>query len=143
MNIEQLVKDFKTFDELKAFTESQFKQILILSKKIKDLEEKNKELSRSSKEINNLSLVPVNSETAVSPRINLSIEDNDAKIIAQVQLSMLKKEAFDRELTLEEVKKLDIFNKVLNVKEDKDKPIDVTAKTLSDDELLSKVNNGK
>jgi len=137
MNIEQLTKDFKTFEELKIFCDSQMKQILIMSKKIKDLEEKNKELIKSSKEINNLALVPGNN--AVGPVINFAVDSNDAKTIAQVQLRMLKEQAFDRELTLEEVKKLDIFNKVLNVKEDKDAPIPATAKTLSDEELLARI----
>ena len=134
-----LTKDFKNFEELKAFCESQLKQILIMSKKIKDLEEKNKELSKSSKEINNLALVP-NESKDLAPRINLALE-SDAKTIAQVQLRMLLDQALDRELTLEEVKKLDIFNKVLNVKEDKDAPIPATAKTLSDDELLARVKD--
>lgn len=138
MDINQLVKDFKTFEELKAFCESQMKQILIMAKKIKDLEEKNKQLSKPSNEINNLALVPASSNLPTN-RPNLMLED-DAKTIAQVQLRMLRDEAFNRELTLEEVKKLDIFNKVLNVKEEKDKPIDVSVKKLSNEELLKQIN---
>ena len=138
MNIDQLVKDFKTFEELKAFCDSQFKQILIMTKKIKELEEKNKQLSNSSKEINNLALVETQHTPPIN-KINLLMED-DAKTIAQVQLRMLREQAFDRELTLEEVKKLDIFNKVLNVKEEKDKPIDVSVKKLSNEELLKQIN---
>jgi hypothetical protein len=140
MDIEQLTKDFKNFEELKAFCASQLKQILIMSKKIKDLEEKNKQLSSSSKEVNNLALVSTEQRVPTN-KVNLLVED-DAKTIAQVQLRMLREEAFNRELTLEEVKKLDIFNKVLNVKEEKDNTIKASAKTLSDDELMAQVTNG-
>lgn len=138
MNIDNLVKDFKTYEELKAFCDSQFKQILILTKKVKDLEEKNKELSKSSQKDISLS-------TIQPPQTGLATVGfivDDAKIIAQVQLNFMKQNAFDRELTLEETKRLEIYNKILNVKEEPQKTVKATAKTLSDEELLASITDG-
>lgn len=143
MNIDQLVKDFKTMEEMKVFCQSQFKQIISLNNKIRDLEEKLKNANTSSKEINNLpekssSNLPANSSQTF-------LVEDDAKTISQVQLKIIKEQAFERELTLEEAKRVEIFNKILTSegKSDKDKPIKANAKVLDDKDLLALiVNNG-
>ena len=139
MNIDQLVENFKTMEELKTFCSSQFKQILQLSKKIKELEDNNIELKKQSKEV-------VKKESIASPILleQGSIKgQEDAKIIAQIQLKVLKDIAYDRELTLDEAKRVDLFNKILidpGAKEDKHIKID--AKVLKNTDLLTLVENG-
>jgi len=138
MNIDELTKNFKTHEELKIFCESQFKQILTLSRRIKDLEEKNAELSKKAKENNSLKVVE-NKELATTGT-SLLIK-NDAKTIAEIQLKVLKEMSFERELTLEEAKKVEIFNKIANVVEDKPKTIKADAKTLNTNDLLSLIES--
>lgn len=139
MNIEELTRQFKTYEELQVFAASQFKQILNLSKKIKELEEKNSELNKKSKETNKLQVISETKEVgAINPNL---VVKNDAKTIAEIQLKILKDMAFDRELTLEEAKKVEIFNKIANVVEEKPKTIKADAKTLDTNDLLSLIEN--
>lgn len=138
MDIKQLTEQFKTYEELQLFCASQFKQILTLSKKIKELEDKNSDLSKKAKETNGLTVVN-NKEPAVSGT-SLIVKD-DAKTIAQVQLKMLKDVSFDRELTLDEAKRVEIFNKIANAQEEKPKTIKADAKTLGTEDLLSLIEN--
>lgn len=140
MDIKQLTEQFKTFDELEIFVGSQYKQILNLSKKIKELEEKNKELQERVKENNNLSVLKPDTSNLSIPGEPLKLL-NDSKTIAQVQIKMLKEEAFGRELTLEETKKLEIFNRILTEKEDKKEPIKANAKVLDDSQLINLITN--
>lgn len=136
MNIDELVKNYKTYEELKIFTEAQFKQILQLSKRVKELEEKNKELKENKKEIIKAEVLSLS--TTNTSGFNVL---DDAKTTAQIQIKMLKEQAFERELTLEETKKLEIFNRILTANDEpKDKPIKATAKVLKEDELLSLIN---
>lgn len=139
MDIKQLTEQFKTYEELQLFCASQFKQILTLSKKIKELEDKNSELSKKDKENSKLTVISNNTEVA-STSTNLIVKD-DAKTIAQVQLRMLKEMSFDRELTLDEAKRVEIFNKIANAQEEKPKTIKADAKTLGTDDLLSLIEN--
>lgn len=138
MNIEELTKNFKTHEELKIFCESQFKQILTLSRRIKDLEEKNAELSKKAKENNSLKVVE-NKELA--PTGTSLLIKNDAKTIAEIQLKILKEMSFERELSLEEAKKVEIFNKIANVVDEKPKTIKADAKTLNTNDLLSLIES--
>lgn len=108
MNIEKLLEQFKNTEELEIFARSQFNQIVQLTKRNKELEAKNAELIKQS-----------NNSVQEVPQIDLSKSPlevlDDAKTIAQVQLAKIKKESFERELSLEETKKVEIFNKILNV----------------------------
>lgn len=135
MDIKKLIENYKTYEELTFFVESQFKQILNLTKKIKELEDQNTKLKTEKK----LAVVP-NDAPVPGTTPNLKVLD-DAKTVSQVQLRMLKDIAFERELTLEETKKLEIFNKILNQAVDKDKPLKVDAKVLKDDDLIKLIEN--
>lgn len=142
MDINQLTENFKNFDELKIFCESQFRQILALSKKNRELEDKVIELNKKVKEQVKQELIQSsnNSQNILSPDFKIL---DDAKTISQVQLKLLKELAFDRELTLEEAKRVEIFSRILNEekKEDK-KTIKADAKVLKEDELLKLIENG-
>lgn len=142
MDITKLTEEFETIEEMKAFAASQFKQILNLSKKVKELEEERSHLKKLLQDGVPM-IAPINSIQQSSPQSNLLITD-DAKTIAQVQLKMLKDIAFDREFTLEETKKLEIFNKVLNTNQEKPETFKANAKELNEQDLLALVgSNGK
>ena len=142
MDISELIKSYKTYDELSVYCGSLFKQVLNLSKKNKELEEKNKELQDKVRVTNNAQVVAEanNSVNLIEPGSGLKVL-NDARTIAQVQLKMLKEESFGRELTLEETKKVEIFNRILVEKEEKKEPLKAGAKTLDDAQLLALVNS--
>jgi hypothetical protein len=137
MNINGLIENFKSMEELKVFCEGQFKQVLQLSKKNKELEDKLLEVKKESKEL-------VKKEMSSSPVLleagNIKGQE-DAKQIAQVQLKLLKDLAFERELTLDEAKRVDLFNKILidKVQED-DKPLKANIKILKNEDLKMLVN---
>lgn len=140
MNIDGLIKNFKNFDELKVFTESQFRQIAQLAKKNKDLEDSNIELKNQLKEMNSKEMEKTFSS---SPSVILSPSGKgpeDATIIATVQLKLLKDLSFERELSLEEAKRVDLFNKILTepVKE-KDKPMKADITIIKQEDLLKLV----
>lgn len=137
MDINQLTEQYKSMEELKVFCGAQFKQILNLSKKIKELEEKNQELQKKVKENNNLSVLKPEFSN-LNPTVDLKVK-SDAETVAQVQIKMIKEQAFHRELTMEETKKLEIFNRILTQPEEKQKPIKADAKVLSENELLAAV----
>lgn len=140
MNIDLLVEQYKSFDELKIYVASQYKQILQLTKKNKDLEEKNQGLTKQlrTQDKQELTLPKVGGVLQVNPHVKVL---DDAKTIAQIQLRMLKEKSFDQELTLEEAKRVDIFNRILNEeqKEDKD-TLKADAKVLKEADLLKLVD---
>jgi len=140
VDIKALTENYKSMEELQIFCESQFRQILTLSKKIKELEEKNAELNKKVKEGSSLSLVSSVQQSLPTAVKSLGIKD-DAKVIAEVQLNRLKQESFERELTLDETKRVEIFNRIANAPEEKSKPIKVDAKTINTDDLLSLIEN--
>lgn len=139
MNIDSLISQMKSEEELKAFINSQFKQITQLTKQIKDLETKLLESKEKVKQNNNLSVI--NQTQVPTQQQDFSIPSEDSKVIAQVQLKMIKELSFERELTLEETKKVQIFNEILKVKEDKPVTLKANAKVLKENDLLSLIEN--
>jgi len=136
MNINELVKEFESIEEIQSFAKQQFKQILDLSKKINELEEERnhlKELLQNG--------VPLIAPKEDLPENNNLIITNDAKTIAEIQLKRLKDTAFTKELTLEETKKVEIYSKIINADELKPKTIKAVAKTLDDKELMKLIEN--
>lgn len=144
MDISELSKSYDTYEKLQVFCQAQFRQILNLTKKINELEEKNKELQDRMKHNNNKEVVAMSNEAnnLITPDFKVL---NDAKTIAQVQIKMLKEESFNRELTLEETKKLEIFNRILTEKQEKKEPLKAGAKILDNEDLLALIDgsNGK
>lgn len=137
MNIDQLIEQYKTYDELKVYCEAQFKQILALSKKNKDLEQQVSDLKKGI-----VSNSVVQNKPVVKIETSILVKD-DAKTIAEIQLSRLKEVSLERQLTMEETKQLDIFNKVVNYQDPdgKKKDIPVTAKNLDADALMRLVED--
>lgn len=140
MNIDKLVEQFRNFDELKVFCNSQFQQIAQLSKKNKDLEDSNIALKKQIKS-NNSKEMAIDFNKASS--IILSPQGRgpeDACIIAQVQLKLLKDLSFERELSLEESKRVELFNRILtDPTKEKDKPLKADITVLNQADLLKLV----
>lgn len=137
MNIDSLINQFKTEDEMRAFIGSQFKQILQLNKQIKELESQVTEL----KEKNKTSSLQLVKENIPLTTIDFSVSNNDAKTISQVQLARLKEVSLERELTLEEAKKVSIYNEIIKIREDANKTIKANAKVLNENDLIKLVED--
>lgn len=137
MNISQLTDQFRTFEELKVFCDSQFRQILNLTKKNKELEDQLKESKKVPLEINNLPAL-VQSPTSLAIAGAKPLED--AEIIAHVQLRLLKDLSLTKELNTDEAKRVEIFNRILKLPDEKNKPIPASSRSIPDAELLKAVD---
>ncbi len=101
--IDSLIDQFKDIDELKIYTQSQQKTIFDLNKKLKAIEEENNSL-----------------KALCDKKIIQELDENekqleyssDEEAICKRQLQLLKQLAFNRELTLEETKKVEIYSKI-------------------------------
>jgi hypothetical protein len=134
MDITKLTEQFQSIEELKAFAGSQFKQILQLTKKIKELEEKAIEAKKESRE-----LVKKDNTSLILPNSGIKGQE-DAKVIAGIQLQMLKQSSFERELTLEEAKKVELFNKILLDPNKNENPLKADITILKESDLLKLIN---
>lgn len=118
-----------SIDDLeKDFNEASFKVILDLQKKNEKLQEENKSLKLLLE-----GTVPIIQNTITD--IGVSNE----RIVCETQLAILKNSAIQRELTLEEARKLQIYVDTLEkIKEKKDDGIKAD---ISDEQLLQLVKN--
>lgn len=132
MSLDLMLNEAKDLAELRAFSEAQQKTIVKLSKKNKELEEEVahlKKLLESSAPI----VVPDNAPAFQADKFLTT----DQEAICRMQLNKLKEVSYERELTLEEAKRVEIFSKILNVLENSPKTIKVETKNLDNKELLS------
>lgn len=129
MSIEKMMEEYKTVVELQAFAEAQFKTIQELSKKAKRLEEENTKLLKQVDSLN-----PDNKKEEFD--YSKFLTSTDQETISKIQLNRLKEVSFDRELTLEEAKRVEIFTKILVTMDEKNKNIPAQGKRLDDGELL-------
>lgn len=130
MNIDKLLDKYNSVEELKIFCSAQMKQIQNLTNRNKELEEK---LEKVNKE---LTAKRVESLPAQGP---LGVSKEDAKVIAEIQLNMLKQVAFERELDTDEAKRVELYNRILKEDEAKKQPIKANVEVVSEAELLKLV----
>lgn len=126
-----MLKQFKDDIELRAYAEAQYTTILELSKKIQKLEEENVGLKKLLE--NSTPLL----EDQKKEFLGYSLDACNEEIISTIQLNKLKEISFDRELTLEETKRVEIYAKILsnlNAKKTEKQP--QTADSLSNEDLL-------
>lgn len=117
----KILDSFSDVEDLKEYASSQYKTIITQSKKITELERKS--------EILETKLADAEKRVSVSNALSVDQPEgqSDTETACVVQIAMLKGLAMNRELTLEEVKKLEIFAKTLQmmkgkiVAEDKNK----------------------
>lgn len=133
MNIKDISKEFSDYAALLEFSSAQQETILSLSKQLVKLEEKNKKLESMLAKQSIISEEPKESNTEL-------FISSDEEAICRTQLQKLREVALDRELTLEESRKVEIYSKILLQLQNKPKTIKVEAQKLSTTELLALTN---
>lgn len=126
--IDKISKQYNSFDELKRYAEAQEKTLVDLSRVITSLEQENTSLKTVLKELD-----------IKTDKPNFIVSDEE--VICRTQLSLLKQMALERQLTLEESRKVDIYSKILLALNEKPKTIKVETKNLKDEELLAIVSD--
>lgn len=134
LDINKLTEQFTTMEELRIFCNSQLKQIQTLNKRISELQEKLSSAEKVKKEItkNVSSTLPIASDFSIL---------EDAKTISQIQLNLIKEMAFERELTTDEAKRVELYNRILKEDTSKDKALKATVEIIKDADLLRLVGS--
>ena len=115
-NVASLENEYKKTMDLKAYSDAQYKVIVASKAKIVELEDKVRHLENLLKLANP---APVQS-VIISPEQG----------ICEQQIDILQQSALQRELTLEETKKFEIFVKTLALIKGKDANIPAEGKTI-------------
>lgn len=136
VSVDKLISKFKTETELRTYCDIQFKTITKLNKQIQEKEEEIAHLKQLLEKS-----TPLLSKTEEG----ILIETTDEEQICRTQLRRLRDVSMNRELTLEESKKAEIFVKLLKgqiqVKENDD---EAAVKKMSPAELIALVkDNGQ
>lgn len=126
-NIDKMLEEVKSYAELQVFAEAQNNLILELRKKLSFIEEKNTSLEKIIND-SNISTLDV---------ITLPITNQE--LISREQLEILKKSSSERELTLEECKKVSEYTKILKDIQNNKPAIPSTARKLTEAELIKKL----
>lgn len=129
MSIEKMLQEYKTTAEMQAFAEAQFKTIQDLNKKLKRLEDEKQSLQKM---LDGMVPNPKKDEQDFAQ----FLASSDQETIAKIQINKLKEISFEREMTLEETKRFEIFCKVLNGEEEKNKTLKAQSKRLDEADLL-------
>jgi hypothetical protein len=132
MDINQLTAQFTTMEEIKIFCASQMKQIQALNKRISELQDKLSAAEKAKKEVARPSNLPIAADLSVL---------EDAKTISQIQLNILKEVSFERELTTDEAKRVELYNRILKEDNSKDKALKATVEVIKDADLLRLVGS--
>ncbi len=134
-SMDKMLEQIKDFASLQKYAEAQYKTILSLSRKVKVLEEENVEL----KDLLEKSTPVLNEEKKnfIAYQVEAS---SDEEMIAKVQLARMKEISMDRELTLEEAKRVEIFTKILNTK-GSSSSISVQTQKMDNNDLLKMLDN--
>ena len=102
-NIRDLIKQMKTDGEVSAFIEAQYQTILDLNKKNSDLEG---EVQHLKSMLNNV--IPNDIMSKIS-----NPNSPSEQLIAEIQLGRLNQTSMERELTAEEVTKVEKLSKII------------------------------
>jgi predicted RNase H-like nuclease (RuvC/YqgF family) len=137
VSIDKMIEKFKSESELKAYCNVQFKTISNLNKKIKDKDEEIEHLKQ---------LLEKNTQLYTASPEGIITESTDAEQICRTQIRRLRDQSMNRELTLEESKKVEIFAKLLLQQNNKkDSADEDQIKKMSPEELIKlvKMDDGK
>lgn len=130
----QMLAQFKDLSELQAFANAQQRTIIELTKKLKKAEDETKHLKSLLEK--SVPLIESDESKKLQKKGFLT---NDEESICRQQLFLLNQMSAERELTLEESKRVEIFSKILRALEEKPKTVVVESRTLSTEELLASV----
>jgi hypothetical protein len=135
-SIDKMSAKFTSADELKAYSDAQYKTILNQSKEISKLKAENNKLrddvERMAKEI-----TVSNAQKSLNPNSSSQFDTSDEETICVVQLAMLKSISLNRELTSDETKRFEIFTKTLKLIRGQAGEKEEPTKRLSNEELLA------
>lgn len=117
---------FKEESELQLTVEAQMLTLVKLNKKIKQVEDENEHLKKLLKQTN---------------PIIVSMEEAglDEELISRSELRKLRNVSQERELSMEETKKVEIYSKIMANIANKPKAIEVYAKNLKSEELMAQL----
>lgn len=135
MALDKMGEQFKDFAELKSYSDAQNKTILEQSRKLRERDEEIKHLKKLLE-----GAVPLIKEKKTSDKL---VEGNDQEYICRVEINKLKSITEERELTLEECKRFDIYSKILKELANVPKTIEINTKGASEQELLAVIAGGK
>lgn len=135
MAVDKTVAQYKDFNQLQEFAQAQQTTIIQLSKKIQRLEDERDHL----KKLLESSVPLLNEPGRIIPgnKILTGVEE----AICVMQLDRLRDISLERELTLEETRRVEIFSKVLASVKNKSKDAEDKTKQMSTEELLAAVEN--
>lgn len=125
-----LAGEFKNHIELKEYANAQYVTLEKATKRIQELEE----------EVNHLKSLLTSTTEIIEPQNKIVVSPvAKEQEICEVQIERLRKVSLDRELTLEEAKRFDIFNKALLAIKGAEKaiPVDFTHINLDEKDLLT------
>jgi len=131
MSINSMFEETKELADIRAFSEAQQKTIIQLTKKVKQLEEERDHLKKLLE--STAPIIQTANNTLVQTEKFLT---SDQEAICRVQLTKLRDIALDRELTLEETKKVEIFSKIITVLENAPKTIKIDTKSIESNDLM-------
>ena len=134
-SMDKMLEQFKDMSSLQKYAEAQYKTILSLSRRVKVLEEENVELKDLLEK--STPLVNEDKKNFVTYQVEAS---SDEEMIAKVQLARMKEISMDRELTLEEAKRVEIFTKILANK-GSNSSIAIQTQKMNSDDLLKMLDN--
>lgn len=132
MSLSSMFQETKELSDLQAFCEAQQKSLVSLTKQIKQLEDERDHLKTLLE-----ATTPTISNPSVAPTsITEKLLTTDQETICRVQLTRLREISLERELTLEETKKVEIFSKILSSIENAPKTIKIDAKKFDSGDLM-------
>ena len=131
-----MIESFKDFAELQAFAQAQSKSIIELSRRVKERDEEIIHLKKLLE--GSVPLIKEKNSNNVT-----TLASNDQEYICRTEINKLRDISIERELTLEEVKKFDIFCKTLKDLSNQPKTIEIQARTFSNEELLAIISDEK
>lgn len=126
MNISDIADKFKeqSDSELQTIVDSQSLVLIKLTKKLREVEEKNQHLEKLLKQSNPII-------------VSMDEQGIDEELIARSELRKLRQYSQQRELSMEETKKTEIYHKILLALANKPKAIEVYAKNMDTKELAA------
>lgn len=132
MKIDEISKNFKDISEWEAYCSAQYKTILSQSKEINELKDKLKEVEKLL-----ANSVPLIEDPNKEPRINIQLLSSE-EAIAVMEIEKLKELSLERDLSMEECKKFEIYTKtLLSIRNTtKAKSQDNSLENISADDLL-------
>jgi hypothetical protein len=134
MSIDRTILQYKELEQLQEFAQAQQKTIIQLSKKLQKSEDEKAHLEKLL-----ASSVPLIREEGKPLAEKMLTTSEEA--ICVMQLDKLRDISTARELTLEETRRVEIFSKILSTFRNMPKTIEIKSKQLSNEELLSLVEN--